>query len=293
LSNLFSTLAKHGGSEVENYLTESFVLVLNQLLRRDELIAHSMIEKLLGIELFSEICSPASIRITTQVRVDGGIPDIEIRMPGEFHAYIEVKHDAHLGSKQLEFYKSVIEQSLEPIKVAVLLTRSKASSIETTLGPGEYHHVCWYEVHRWFSLLAPEDKVLKYLLHDFNAFLEAKRMSHQRIRWQYEEGVPALVDFTDMLASVLTEVEPNRTISRTSGWSWRGFNLDHKIFVGIRYDDPTRLVFEVEAGSNPTFKRDFVFSEAHFFSLDSGEQFEALADFIERTFSELPSKSEE
>ena len=293
MSNLFSSLAKYGSREVENYLTESFMLVLQQLLLRDESIALPLMENLLGIDLSNRPSSPATIQITTQVRVEGGIPDIEVRIPGEFHAYIEVKHDAHLGSGQLEYYKSALDKSLDPVKVAVLLTRSKASSVETELAPDDYHHVCWYEVHRWFSSLSTEDEILKYLIRDFNAFLEAKRMSHQQITWEYEKGVPALVDFTDMLESVIGEVVPDLKMTRTAGWSWRGFYLDGQVFLGIRYDDPTRLVFENDSGNSPTFERDFVFSDAHFFSLDAGKQFEALAKFIAESSSKLSVHSEE
>lgn len=293
MRNLFAALAKYPGTEAENYLTESFVFVLQQLLSREESAAHAFIERLIGVELFAGENSPAVVQISTQVRVEGGIPDIEIRIPDELHAYIEVKHDAHLGFGQLEFYKSVVERSLEPTKVAILLTRSRSSSVETELAPDEYHHVCWYEVHRWFSSLTTEDPVLKFLIHDFISFLEAKRMSHQKIKWAYEEGVPALIDFTDMLESVIAEVVPDLKMTRTAGWSWRGFYLDSRVFIGIRYDDPTRLVFENDSGNSPTFKRAFIFSEAHFFSLDAGEQFEVLAKFIEGSFTELPTQLDE
>jgi hypothetical protein len=167
LRNLFSTLARYGNYEVENYLTESFVFVLEQLLQRDEAAAIPFMERLLGIGLSDVSDSPANLQISTQVRVEEGIPDIEVRIPGGFQAYIEVKHDAHLGSGQLEYYKALLDKSTAPVKVAVLLTRSKASSVETHLEPEDYHHVCWYEVHRWFSLLTTEDEVLIYLISDF------------------------------------------------------------------------------------------------------------------------------
>lgn len=245
-----------------------------------------LLNRLVGIDLANALTSPSPIKLSTQVSHELGIPDIEIIIPGEFHCFIEVKHDSPLGVGQLKSYRMHLDQLHEPLKAMVLLTRSRVYAVETMLQPEQYHHVCWYEIHRWLHEFEGEDTVLDFLIYDFTHFLEEKNMSHQRITWEYERGVSSLIDFTNMLESAIGDTMSKFKLARTAGWSWRGFYLNGDIFVGVRYNDPTRVVFENKQGNSPTFKRDLVFSDAHFFSLDTGEQYETIVDFLTKSLKE-------
>jgi hypothetical protein len=279
LSNIFHSLSKYAQLSTENFLTESFVYVLQQCLARSP-TAKMLLGQLIGLDLVHDLSTPAPIELSTQVSLEGGIPDIQIMVPGALHCYVEVKHDSHLGEGQLEYYHDLLQQSPEPLKSLVLLTRSRASAAETKLTSSQYHHVCWYEIHRWLHELEGHDEVLDYLIRDFTNFLEEKSMSHTRINWQYEEGVASLIDFTIMLESAIGETMVDRKVTKSAGWSWRGFYVDGDVFVGIRYDMPVLLVFENDTGNNPTFKRDLHLPAVHFFSLDAGEQYEAIVNFL-------------
>ena len=296
MKNLFSVLSKYGSGQPENYLTESFVFLLQQALQRSPEIAWTIVNNLVGGRLSDAEKSPGGIEIITQLVLEDGTPDIEILMTEEFRAFIEVKHDSSLSKGQLEAYHQLLRKSSEPVKSLVLLTRSKSRVDETTLKSSEYHHVCWYEIHRDFHNLLGEDEVLDFLIKAFLDFLEEKRMSLQRISWEYEKGVLSLIDFATMLEAAILEVISDMKVQKTGGWSWRGFYLDRdnrNLFVGIRYDEPSVLVFENNGGTNPTFQRSLKFNDVHFFSLDAGDQFETIIRFVSDALDEFDAIAEE
>ena len=129
--NVFTTLSKYGSSEVENYLTEAFVFLLNLLLERNPEIALTFVNKLCGLSGERQLTKPKSVAISTQIVVDEGRPDIEIRQGVNALIYIEVKHDAPLGVGQLEYYKRKLIESGISNTALVLLTRSRAAAQET------------------------------------------------------------------------------------------------------------------------------------------------------------------
>jgi len=263
------------------------VLILRHLVDRTPSSAFELLDRLLGTTLLSEYEGPAIPEFITQEKVEEGYPDITVRFEPDGLAYIEVKHDAPLGDGQLEYYKSMLEKSGASNQLLVLLTRSRQSSHETELPSDDFHHVCWYEVHAWLRNLIGRDPVADHIILDFLEFLEEKQMSLQRIGWEYEKGVSSLVDLTSMMEAAATEVFEDAKLKRTAGWSWRGFYLNEEYFFGVRFDIPTKIVFENNIGTNPDFKRDLLFQEKYFFSLDTGDQFEALISFLQEIKKEL------
>lgn len=285
--NVFKKLGKYGSREEENYLTESFVFTLHHLCERMPALGHDVLEKILGISFEQVLKSPAPPEFITQEKVEDGYPDVTIRFGTDLLAYIEIKHDASLHEGQLEYYKRMLSQSDTDTQSLVLLTRSKQNANETTLSDDEYHHVCWYEVHFWLRECLGVDEVVDYFIRDFLEFLEEKKMSLQKVSWEYENGVNALVDLTTMMEAALSEVMPEKRLQKTAGWNWRGFYLDKDFFFGVRFDSQTTIVFENNIGTNPTFKRDLSFEEEHFFSLSSGAQFESLVKFLNQCKADL------
>lgn len=278
--NIFSTLSKYGAYEAENYLTESFVYVLTLLLNRLPKHGLQILENLTDIDILDQSLEPNKIKLETQVSLKGGIFDIVITGENRFLTFIEVKHDSPLGEGQLEYYKELLEQSDYPQKSLVLLTRSRFSAHETELTEDEYHHVCWYEVHYWIKGILGNDEVVDFIASNFLKFLEEKKMSLPKISLEYERGVSSMIDLSSMIESALGEVFPKSKIKCSAGWSWRGFYLDEKYFIGVRFNEPTILVFENNQGTKSTFKKDFVLKESHFFLLDASDQFEALIKYF-------------
>ncbi len=285
--NVFSALAAYAPSE--NYLTEAFVFVLRFLLEHEPSLGVPILGRLCGLEDCFEGCEPGSIAISTQVSVEAGRPDIEIRVGDHTLVYAEVKQDAPLGQNQLEYYLSRLRASLVENTQLMLLSRSRITALETSLAQSDYHHVCWYHVYEWLSATEPEGPVSAYLIESFLALLEERKMSMKEVSWEYIKGVPALVALTDMLEQAIGEVMPGIKYTRTAGWSWRGFYLSGEYWTGVRYERPLLLVFENDRASPPfTYKRDLDLGEVHFFSLSRGEQFECLVDYLRRAAAGAP-----
>ncbi len=229
------------------------------------------------------------ISISTQVVVDEGRPDIEVRSGSTILVYIEIKHDSSLGEGQLEYYKKKLDESGVENTALVLLTRSLASAQETILGRDEYHHVCWYDVHRWLSEIKAKkiEKACIYLIEEFIRFLEGKQMSLERIGWEYMNGVPSLVALSNLLEVAILETTPNVNLKRTGGSSWLGFNLDAKYFCGVRYAKPLIITYEDNGGNGPTYTHYLDMEKEHFFSLSQAEQLECLVNFIQKANAEI------
>ena len=285
--NVFSSLFKYGRGVDENYLTEALVFLLNLLLKRLPEEGLALANLLGGVSQGALFSDPHSLEISTQVTVEQGRPDIEIRDGSDVLVYVEVKHDSDLGQDQLERYQEQLLASGIPTTRLVLLTRSRYSSPATTLSPSEYHHLRWYEIYNRLSAIETSDDVCEYFSQCLMDFLEEKKMSMKQVGWEYITGVPALLDLTDMMETAIAVVMPDSGLKRTAGWSWRGFYLYEKYFFGMRYAEPLLVVFEDDRGNNPSFKQSLDLTTAHFFSLGKDEQFECIVAFLKVVAEQL------
>lgn len=286
--NVFSSLFKYGCGVDENYLTEALVFVVKLLLRRLPAEGLALVNLLGGEPQGALFSDPGSVEISTQVTVEQGRPDIEIREGSEVLVYVEVKHDSGLGWDQLERYHSELLASNTPTARLVLLARSRYSSPATKLPASEYHRLRWYEIYNQLARIETSDKVCKYFLECLMEFLEEKKMSLRQVKWEYITGVPALLDLTEMMETAITVVMPAAKPRRTAGWNWRGFYLHDVYFFGVRYTEPMSVVFEDDRGNYPTYQRRLDLAAAHFFSLDKDEQFECMVTFLRDATENLP-----
>jgi len=290
--NLFKTLSKYGSRAAEDYLTESFVVLMQNLLERRPAAGLRFLNTLCGLTGEVRFDNPEMVLLSTQVAVEAGRPDIQLRSGSDILVYIEVKHDAPLGERQLEYYKEQLDRSDSAHKVLVFLTRSLASCQETTLPRSEYHHICWYDVHRELSALKGGEigEVCIFLIDEFLTFLEGKQMSLERVGWEYISGVPSLVALINLLEVAILEAAPEMSLRRTGGFSWLGFYLDGKYFCGVRYAEPLVVVFENNLGTDPTYKRDLGLENEHFFSLSQAEQLECLVTYVQDCLANKPEE---
>ena len=289
--NVFSSLFTYGAVAEENYLTESLVYVLNLLLQRLPSHGVQVLNHLVGPLPLHPLDQAKTIRISTQVTVDVGRPDIQVDMLPDTRVYIEVKHDSPLGPGQLEYYLKSLQNEGVPNHQLVFLSRSRAAGLGTTLLPDQYHHVCWYEIYKWLEAIQTDDEVCTFIIREFLSFLEDKNMSLKKVGWEYIEGVPAFLQLTHMMETAVKEIFPDAQFKRTAGWSWRGFYLDNTYFFGIRYEDPLVVTFENDTGNNPTFKRAVRLEEIHFFSLTNDAQFESLVRFLQSVLDDIRSEN--
>ena len=288
-NRLFSSLSRYAFRQEENFLTESLVYLLNLILERENEIGLSILAKLCGEKFATWLDYSPTISITTQFTVDEGRPDIVIQVDTNHVVFIEVKHDSSLGDDQLERYYAYLKGLPIEDTQLVLLTRSRHSVQETSLDQSLFHYVCWYEISGWLSEADIKDEVALFLVEQFIEFLKEKEMSMEKISWEYMEGVPALVNLANMIRTAIAEALPEEQYRRTAGWNWIGYYLgeDTDIFIGLRYKEPLRIVFENDRGNEPTFQRELVLPDVHFFSLTAGEQLESLIKFVRTSFEEF------
>lgn len=291
-ANLFSTLFTYCTASEENYLTDAFAYFLRQLLERVPTFGLHFLNHLCGLHKNNDehkFSDMKTITISTQVTVEQGRPDLEIKDVYRI-VYIEVKHDASLSPGQLEYYYDRLQESDHPYKQLVLLTRSKASQQETTLDPSKYHHICWYDIHYLLKHLNTDDAICQYLASNLMDFLEEKHMALNKVTWEYIQGVPALMNLRSILEEAITIALPGIRIRRTAGWTWLGvYTTTTNCFIGVRYDRPLVVTFENNLGSMPTYTKSLSLEDSHFFALTQGEQFETIVEFIKGAYQNLPT----
>jgi len=304
-ANIFSTLAKYSPAMDENYLTESFVFIIDTLLCQ---------ERPIGIEILNQLCAEnneflfdidTDISITTQATTDQGTPDIKISSPGKL-IYIEVKDYSPVEPNQLKRYKIGLESSLADIKRLILLTRFPIDSSEHRDIPDK--HLCWFEVYNSLADAKnkAQDPVTIYLIKSFMSFLEVKRMNIEKVGWEYINGVPAFNSLINMIESAIKAVKipRHKTYPRASAWDSKGFWMENKKhWCGIYYNAPTVIIFKAfnkeDLDVGRVGKITYPVKEAlrsiwfqlrlediYFFSLDKDRQLEAITKFIEMAYAE-------
>jgi len=298
--NIFTVLSKYSSASEENYLTEAFVFLVKHLLDRDRPVAIQLLTKLC-VDNDEFVFDPSeSISIATQVGTEQGRPDIELSTPDKL-LYIEVKHDSGLGYRQLERYKKALEESGADITKLILLTRFSIDLTDD--GAKLCKHVKWFEVYNWLSEAKPEDPVSRYLVRSFLGFLEEKKMSMQKVGWEYIKGVPALVNLMNMIEVAMRSTSLS-IYAKSAGWEWKCFYLNNKdYFCGVYYSDPLSLVFELQFEAKPSqeilatsgyrydktpggkiyFALDL--EAVHFFALNKDEQLETISTFLNKVYA--------
>jgi len=301
LSNLFKDLSRHLSERHEDFLTNSFVYLLNYLLDN---------EKPLGIALLNFVCVKNSefvfseveeVVITTQKPTSEGTPDIEIKSIDKW-IYVEVKHDSGLGIKQIERYRKALENERMPVKKIVLLTKFSLDFEESKEEGAPDKHIRWYQIHRYLEELKPRGEVGKFLINQFIGFLEGKQMAIQRVGWEYTNGIRAFLNLVNMIGIAIEDLGI-KIYQKTAGWEWRGYYLEGRDeFCGVYFEEPDSIyLFSFGLLSYKPQEKDFRFpfyeddggtyfelalEDAHFFALQKDEQLDILKKFISTCHSE-------
>ncbi len=303
--NIFSALAKYNSAEDENYLTEAFVFVLNSLLTG---------ERAAGCEILTKLCVnddefsfdyDEAISVSTQEMTEQGTPDIKVSSPDKL-IYVEVKDYSPVVSSQLKRYRKGLESKSATIKRLILLTRFPVDFSEHKGIPDK--HARWFEVYNWLADVKQraQDPVSLYLIDEFMNFLEVKRVSIEKVGWEYINGVPAFNNLINMIEAAIKDAKLSfyKTSPKAAAWASKAFWLENKKFwCGIYYNAPSVVVFKafnkedldikrVETPSYPVKKalKSIWFSlqleDIHFFSLDKDRQLEEITEFIKTACAE-------
>lgn len=240
---IFSALEKETG---ENYLTEAFVFLINSLLVRERPLALEFLTYLCTENNEFSFDTDENISVTTQEIIEQGILDIKISSFGK-QIYVEVKDYSPVSIGQLKRYRKHLESSSAPIKRLILLTRFPVDLTEHQGIPDK--HICWFEVYNW--LVSAEDKVKDsvstYLIKSFKSFLEVKRMSIEKVGWEYINGVTAFNNLINMIEAAVKNIGIPfyKKLPKAARWDSKGFWLENrKYYCGIYYNAPLTVIFK-------------------------------------------------
>lgn len=300
--NIFSALAKYNSGMDENYLTEALVFLINSLLVR---------ERPIGLEILTQLCvennefsfnTDEAISVSAQETTEQGIPDIKVSSPDKL-IYIEVKDYSDVRLEQLKRYKQVLESSDAAIKKRlILLTRFPVDFEEHQGIPNK--HVRWFEVYNWLvnAKDKAQDSVSRYLIEQFISFLEVKRMSIEKVGWEYVNGVSAMNNLINMI-DIAIQALSIKKYWKSARWAHKGFFVEYnKLWCGIHYNNPLVMTFEMrgkgfdsELVKKPSYevwgKKGFIqfmlrLEGIHFFALDKDKQVEEVTKFVKTSYSE-------
>jgi hypothetical protein len=212
----------------ENFTTEAFVHMLLHLLASRPAKAAQLVERLTGGRMVLSEVEASSLNVSTQVEVECGRPDIELRTLDHL-VYVEVKVESNLHEGQLECYRCALGQSGFAQTSLVLLTRYA----DAWIGEAKPDvHVRWYQVADWLEELVERNSAETSVpgpvgidpVQQFLEFLEGRGMTMDRVGYELVEGVRSLNSLFAMMGEALNAVELKG--QRISGWQWWGYNTD-------------------------------------------------------------------
>lgn len=201
-ADLFSSLFRWAHRQGENFTTDGFVFVVNELVRREPDVARSFLLWLcFGHDAAGDAFSTRLPLLETQCRSEDGTPDILIRSP-ELFVLIEVKKGSDLHPGQLSRYHAHLARQAVATKRLILLTAHDAT-FEESEAPHLWRR--WGDVEAWLERHPPTDTVAKFVVGQFLEFLRRQIMAIERVDWQYVEGAKALYRLTTMLGKALED----------------------------------------------------------------------------------------
>jgi hypothetical protein len=302
--NIFSALAKYNSATDENYLTESFVFLINSLLKREPNVGIMILNQLCSIDNECLFDSNESISVSTQDVTEQGTPDIRISSPEKL-IYVEVKHESDLGYRQIERYKEALMKSRATFKRIILLTRYPVDFQNAEEKPDK--HIRWSKVYDWLVDVKyqSQDTINIYLLEHFMSFLEVKGMVIKTVGLEYVNGMHALNSLMNMIESAIetSGIRFFKGYPRSAGWDFKGFWIEEKQYwCGIHFNNPSVLTFEIADKEN--FNQSIVgtteyelkkgkerlwfrlpLEEHNFFSLNKDEQLELITKFVKTSYA--------
>ncbi|MBI4185961.1 MAG: PD-(D/E)XK nuclease family protein [Chloroflexi bacterium] len=305
--NIFLTLERYSQPNSENYLTEAFCFLLRILLEKDCEAGCQLLNKM-NPDLKPLFDPRDKVVVCTQESTDYGTPDIKISSHAKV-MYVEVKLDSPLSPTQISRYREALASQPEHTKRLVLLTHSVINITDETEKPDK--QIRWIEIHDWLSRMRNEvsDDVAKYFMEAFIHYMEVKKMSIQRVSWEYINGVPAMLNLINMMEKAIVDAGLTlyKHYPRSAALNERGFYIQNtNTWCGIRYDNPMEIIFwafnkdgfdreRIKKPEYPVrYKKDTLdiildLERYHFFSLSKEEQLKLVTDFAESAHGMLPA----
>ncbi|HTU88800.1 MAG TPA: hypothetical protein VMF69_01770 [Gemmataceae bacterium] len=241
--NLFARLHKWAIRQDENFLTESFAVVLEQLLILAPEVGVRLVSRLTGGFIELPTGDAGAIDIHTQVETGSGRPDLEISTKDRL-AWIEVKAESPLRAGQLEGYRVLLAESgIKHTRLVLLTQYPEVFQADETRPDLE---VRWFDVADWLESELPAveaaNEIASFLARQFLDFLRERNMNLTQVGKYMPEGMRALANMLNMLneAAIACKVPAKRA----ANWEYIGLRLDgQKYWFGLTYENPDELSF--------------------------------------------------
>jgi hypothetical protein len=240
--NLLVRLDRWVRRQGENFLTEAFAHQLRHLLRHEP---EAAVRLLKALRIDVDPGDARSVRVTTQVTVTRGRPDLEFRA-SDLLAYVEAKVGGTAGLGQLRRYRQELADSGVPRTRLVLLTRYAVAL------PEVLSDVCCMQWHQVAECLEEElsgaslkQPISVYLVQQFIGLLRARNMTVDRVGPELVRGLHALMSLRTMLREALAAhglKGKQAKSAKRMGYNWEGI----RYFLGLEYIRPQVLVFIVK-----------------------------------------------
>lgn len=299
-------LFKWAHRQDENFTTEAFAYLLRRLLENEPDKGVELLRFLTDEQLCVRPDRAQTVAVTTQVTIDEGRPDLEIRTLDHL-VYVEVKDGSGLGDSQLQRYRQALSSHPTGLSTTlVLLTRYAVDTSEDPLAvPRRWHQIAeWLEdrleASRWDSIEA------RFLTCQFVEYLRIRGMTMDQVTWELKNGVRAAMNLLDMVYEGLGNHAPKPKASFGQQWAgyWTDDSKKAEAWVGINWSDPTVLVFhshsmtvdekmvsevgfgECDAKQGRWYHRmDLESEEEHFFARSKANQQMRVEEFLQRAFA--------
>lgn len=290
MPNLFQSLLHSRSTSSEDYLTEAFRFVMNLMLVRDSEYALGFLNWLCRPKV--EFQDASKIKINSQVILTNkSRPDIEISEGLARLVYIEIKEWANLHGDQMLRYDAVIDSTIVPQRLLILLTPHPFTDGSGIIAADRYKQVLWSEV---FAQLDDYkgDEVLGFLIRHFNDYLESRNLgSRQRVGFDNEgiEQLKILVDEAYKLARRETWRKLGRKNAKPDGWY--GYNIRSNSWFGFRYTMPHIIVF-YNHSVHPYIDEVRDLYQNEFVSMPRHEQIAYLTKFLVDNIDQVEKRQE-
>jgi hypothetical protein len=298
-NNLLLGLYKWASNQDENFLTEAFVHLLQYLLQNEPEVAIDILKQITGGALNLTRRDIPLVKITTQVTILTGRPDIEIKTLDNL-IFIEVKSASGLGYLQLQRYRNALKKSGFNNTSLIFLTRYPVALNENEEIPDVT--IRWHQVAEWLALELSHKTIQQpasiYLVEQFLGFLQGRNMTMEQVSWEFIRGVQSLRSLLEMLNEALTSAKVS-PFKYTMAWDWIGYLIGRpkQYFIGIRFDRPHMLIFNtvhgidenineqfdlgrITATGNWINELDLTSEEVHFFALSKASQLQRIERFL-------------
>ncbi len=239
--NLFINLFKYRPNDFmtpeENFITESFVYLLQDSLDNNKLLFKDFIN-FIGI---TEIRNYKSIILTTQTVFETNntkkraIPDIYLFIDG-IHIFIEVKFSAHLNTDQIMLYQEI---KTNPKNIFTLTKYT----IEYPENCSDFKKsILWSEIYDLVKNNSPNYSN-NFLINNFLQFMEELKMNTPKVSYELSKGVPEIDNLLMQLERVILELKIPK--SNSFGRNGFGYNLfqskvDDKGQISRNLENPSK-----------------------------------------------------